>query len=155
VADELSLNTGDLTYWVAELQAGRPEAGALEFRKIIARVELLSRAMFKKFARVGRFVEVEDVTQNVLVRLLRALESTRPDSTRRFYALTNELIRRELLDMARHFFGPRGHGTHVSEATVGGAEGEHAPVEAGAGSAEFDRLTAFHEAVAELPVEER
>ncbi|MFO0810725.1 MAG: sigma-70 family RNA polymerase sigma factor [Gemmataceae bacterium] len=158
MADELSLNTADLTYWVAELQAGRPQAAGPEFRKILARVELLSRAMFKKFVRVGRFVEVEDVTQNVLVRMLRALESTRPNSTRHFYSLTNELIRRELLDLARHYYGPRGHGSNLTGVVVGGGEGEFAPADTGAtdaGGAELDRLTIFHEAIAELPIEQR
>ena len=152
--DEASLNTGDLHFWVLQLRAGDPDAAEPEFRKILKKVERLAAAAFGRFPRVGRFVELDDVIQNSLIRLLAALRDIRPDNTRQFYALANELIRRELLDLAKHFYGPRGEGTHRAAVAVGGAAGEVAPI-APADAAELDRLTAFHEAVARLPVEER
>jgi RNA polymerase sigma-70 factor (ECF subfamily) len=150
----LSLNTNDLVFWVTELRAGRPNAAESTFRKIVAKVEQFARTTFKRFPRVGRFVDAEDVIQGTLIRLLAALREVRPTSRQHFYALANELIRRELLDLTKHFYGPRGHGTHVGGVAVGEAEGEHAPAAPDA-AAELDRLAAFHEAVAELPVEER
>src|SRR5688572_5189677 len=122
-----SLNTSALLHWVEELREGRPDAAEPTFRRILARVEKFATAMFKKFPRVGRFVEIEDVVQNTLVRLLRAMQDIRPESTRHFYALTNELIRRELLDLTKHFYGPRGHGTNLAAIAVGEGKDEHAP----------------------------
>jgi RNA polymerase sigma-70 factor (ECF subfamily) len=151
---QTTLNTNDLLLWVMELQAGRPGAAEPEFRKIMTRVERLAQAMFKKFARVGRFVDVDDVVQNSLIRLLAAFREVRPISTRHFYALTNELIRRELLDLAKRYYGPRGHGTNLADVPVGEGEGEHAPPAADP-TADLERLAAFHEAVAGLPVIER
>jgi RNA polymerase sigma-70 factor (ECF subfamily) len=149
-----SLNTNDLVFWVTELQAGRPDAAEPEFKKIVAKVEKLAAAMFKKFPRVGRFVGIDDVVQNSLLRLLAAFREVRPASTRHFYALTNELIRRELLDLVKHYYGPLGHGTNLTAVPVGEAEGEYTPL-AAADVAELERLAAFHEAVETLPSEQR
>ncbi|MFO0849915.1 MAG: sigma-70 family RNA polymerase sigma factor [Gemmataceae bacterium] len=151
--DEPSLNTNDLTFWALELQAGRPAAAEPVFRKILTAVERRVRAMFARFSRVGRFVEVEDVAQNTALRLLRAMRDVRPASTRQFYALTNELIRRELIDLTRHHFGPLGAGTHLASAPSGDGADEHPAVAPAADG--LDHLTAFHEAVARLPAEQR
>src|SRR5262249_57031017 len=97
----------------------------------------------------------DDVVQNSLIRLLAAFREVRPNSVRHFYALTNELIRRELLDLAKRYYGPRGHGTNLAEVPVGEGEGEHAPPAAEPAAADLERLAAFHEAVAALPVLER
>lgn len=146
--EKSSLNTHDLVFWVLELQDGRPDAAEMIFRRIMARVERLARAMFKKFPRVGRFVDVDDVTQSSLIRLLAAFRQIRPTSRQHFYALSNEFIRRELLDLAKHYYGPLGAGTHLSDVDLG----ESAPtVEVD----DLDKMTAFHEAVARLPPEER
>lgn len=151
-----SLNTNDLLFWVEELRAGRPDAARPTFRRILARVEKFTGAMFKKFPRVGRFVEIEDVVQNTLVRLLRAMHNIRPESTRHFYALANESIRRELLDMTKHFYGPRGHGVNLAAVAVGDGSGELDPADAAPGlTAELDKMTAFHEVVEKMPPEER
>lgn len=149
-----TLNTDDLCFWVTELQAGRPNAAEPTFKKIVAKVELFAGAMFKKFPRVGRFVDLDDVVQNSLIRLLAAFRDVRPTSRQHFYALTNELIRRELLDLVKHYFGPRGHGTNLGPAVVGEGEGEVAAV-APELEAELERAAAFHKAVEELPAEER
>jgi RNA polymerase sigma-70 factor (ECF subfamily) len=156
VPDDLptSLNTHDLLFWVTELQAGRPDAAEPTFRRIVARVETLARAMFKKFPRVGRFVDVEDVIQNSLLRLLAAFREVRPASTRDFYALVNTLIRRELLDLAKHYYSTRGLGTNLAEASVGEGETDVIPV-APHDPDDFELYTAFHEAIERLPAEER
>jgi RNA polymerase sigma-70 factor (ECF subfamily) len=151
-----SLNTGDLLAWVSELQAGNPDAAEPTFRRIISRVEKFARAKFQKFPRVGRFVEIDDVVQNSLIRLLAAFRKIRPTSTRHFYALANELIRWELLDLTKRYYGPRGEGSNLAPVPVGDGSGEHAPADLTAPlAAELERWAAFHEAVAALPAEQR
>lgn len=152
--DRSSLNTHDLVFWVTELQAGRPAAAEPIFRKIMARVERLARATFKKFPRVGRFVDADDVVQSSLIRLLAAFREVRPASRRHFYSLANELIRRELLDLVRHYYGPHGDGTNQTELTVGEGPGE-VPAADHAGPTEAERLASFHETIAGLPAEEQ
>jgi RNA polymerase sigma factor (sigma-70 family) len=153
--DQPTPNTDDLVFWVIELHQGRPDAAEAVCRKIMARVEKLARAMFKRFPRVGRFVDVEDVVQNALIRLLTAFRHVRPTSRRHFYALTGELIRRELLDLTKHYYGPRGHGTNLSDVAVGDGEWECPAADRAPDLADLERATAFHEAVARLPVQER
>jgi RNA polymerase sigma-70 factor (ECF subfamily) len=91
------------------------------------------------------------------LRLLRALQSVRPANTREFFALAAELMRRELIDLARHFGGPYGIGANLV-APAAGAEGcapggePAAPADQGD---DLDRWAAFHQAVENLPGEER
>ncbi len=150
-----SLNTRGLLGWVGELAAGRPNAAEPTLRKVVAKVEGFARASFARFPRVGRFADVEDVVQNTLVRLLAALREVRPTSTRHFYALANQLVRRELVDQSRRLYGPRGAGTRTAPVALGDGDGQVAPAVAGPGHPDLDRLAWFHEAVEKLPAEER
>jgi RNA polymerase sigma-70 factor (ECF subfamily) len=156
MAEPDSLHTTDIIYWVMELQRGRPDAAEPVFAKILTRVERLARGMFTRFPRVGRFVDVDDVVQNSVIRLLNAFRTVRPTSTRHFYALVNTLIRRELLDLAKHYYGPRGHGTNLSPGAIGDGDGEYpAPAAPADDEDGLERMAEFHAAVDGLPVEQR
>jgi RNA polymerase sigma factor (sigma-70 family) len=121
------------------------------------RLQVLTHKMLRGYPRVRRWAETDDVLQSALVRLCRALQQVRPASVRDFYALATTQIRRELIDLARHYFGP---------------EGRAARHESRPDSPEADRVTPdqsdlthepailadwceFHEQVAALPDEER
>lgn len=125
-------------------------------RAFQTRLEHLAGKMLRKYPGVGRWVEVGDVLQGSLLRLLRALESVQPDSTRAFFGLAAEQMRRELLDLARHFYGPHGLGAnHDSvgadpEASRPGLE----PTDPG-DDADLERWCRFHEEVTRLPAQER
>ena len=114
-----------------------------------ARLEKLAHKMLRKFPHVRRWTETGDVLQNAIIRLLRALESIRPKTTRDFFNLAAVQIRRELIDMARHYYGPHGAAANL--------ESGHGDTSGPADSAEHDLefWTAFHTAVETLPVEER
>ena len=66
--------------------------------------------MLHGYPGVHRWEETDDVLQNALVRLHRALATVKPQSPRQFYGLATMQIRRELLDLARKHFGPNGIG---------------------------------------------
>jgi RNA polymerase sigma-70 factor (ECF subfamily) len=74
------------------------------------RLERLAHAMLARFPNVRRWADTGDVLQNALVRLLRSLKEVDVPSTRDFFGLAAEQLRRELLDLARHFYGPHGYG---------------------------------------------
>ena len=59
-----------------------------------------------------RWEETDDVVQNALVRLRRAVETKAPVSVRSCVNLAAVQIRRELIDLARHYHGPNGMGAH-------------------------------------------
>jgi RNA polymerase sigma-70 factor (ECF subfamily) len=112
----------------------------------------LAHVMFRDYPRLRRWEETGDVLQNALIRLDRALQTIRPPTLRDFYRLATLEIRRELLDLARHHFGPHGEaGRHQSGSLV---------IDRAAGSDSLDagRLaiwSEFHRQVAALPEEER
>lgn len=76
------------------------------------RLRRLARKMLRENPAVKRWNETDDVFQNALIRLNRALQTERPESTRRFVGLAATQIRRELIDLWRHHYGPEGDGAH-------------------------------------------
>jgi RNA polymerase sigma factor (sigma-70 family) len=155
MSDE-AVNTVQLLSWVDRLRAGDLAARDELLRAVCGRLERLARKMLRRFPSVQRWAQTDDVLQNALLRLLRALEHVRPDSVRDFFGLAAEQMRRELLDMARHFHGPRGAGAHHHSA--GGNDVtpvENEADEASEGGDNLDKWAAFHAAVAGLPAEER
>ena len=94
-----------------------------------------------------------------MIRLLRALEATRPASLADFFGLAALQIRRELLDLARHHFGPEGSAANRVQLGETKAGTEHpAWNDPADSSCDPDRLSlwsAFHEVVETLPANER
>lgn len=109
---------------------------------------------------VGRWNQTDDVLQNALIRLHRAMKDVKPDSKRAFNGLAATQIRRELIDMARSLYGPEGHGRHhKSDPGKADLEGNPHPLHENVDAATniFDQLemAEFHERVGKLADEER
>jgi RNA polymerase sigma factor (sigma-70 family) len=120
----------------------------------------LTRAMLRDYRRLKRWEETDDVLQGALLRLCRALQTVTPQTPREFYRLAALQIRRELIDLARHHFGPEGPaGRHESVAGAGDAGSAARPaVEPADSTYGPPRLAAwaeFHEQADALPEEER
>ncbi|MHC5537442.1 RNA polymerase sigma factor [Singulisphaera rosea] len=149
--------TTQLIRWVARIQAGDPSARNELIRGFQDRLERLVRKMVGRDRRVGRWVEAEDVLQNALMRLMRSLETVQPDSTRAFFGLAAEQMRRELLDLARHFYGPLGEGANHESVHPRSEDGRRGvdPPAPDAESEDLKRWGRFHEEVERLPVRER
>jgi RNA polymerase sigma factor (sigma-70 family) len=148
--------TVQLQLWLERMQAGDPKAREELLRGFSDRLERLARKMLGRFPNVRRWADTGDVLQNSLLRLLHALRQVRPASTRDFFGLAAEQMRRELLDLARHFDGPHGLGAnHASLPSGNGAppvlETEAPTDEPG----ELEQWQRFHEAILRLPAEER
>src|SRR5688572_20327871 len=73
-----------------------------------ARLLLLTRRMLGGFTRLRQWEQSEDVSQNAMLRLRRALDEVTPRTPAEFYGLAAEQIRRELLDLTRYYFGRAG-----------------------------------------------
>src|SRR5262245_55088375 len=100
-----------LDRWNGGDQEARDELINLACKRLVR----LTRKMLKGYSRLKQFEETDDVLQSALLRLFRALEATRPRTVRDFFGLAALNIRRELIDLARHYFGPQGPG--ANEAT--------------------------------------
>ena len=63
----------------------------------------LTRRMFRKFPLLRRWEQTDDIFQNSMIRLYRALQSCKVESPRHFYNLAAVQIRRELIDLVRKY----------------------------------------------------
>jgi RNA polymerase sigma-70 factor (ECF subfamily) len=146
--------------WIARLNAGDEAARKELLNCACVRLDRLAHKMLRGFPRVQRWEQTSDVRQNAAMRLYRALENVRPATVQDFFRLAALNIRRELLDLAKHYYGPRGRG--AKHASVAGQEqGERNPgnpLEPPALDEEPSRLAAwteFHRHIDALPDEER
>ena len=121
------------------------------------RLRNLARKMLRNYPGVHRWEETDDVLQNAILRLHRSLQHVPVQTTRDFFAIAALNIRRELLDLARHYYGPLGLGNGIFPRQA--IQTSLVPPSAASPSAGFfgrsrslDRLTEFHEQVERLPV---
>lgn len=148
--------TSVLNDLLARAKAGDENARNELIRRCSNRLELLTRKMLRNYPSVRRWEETGDVFQNAAVRLVRALNAVTPTNTREFFGLAAEQIRRELIDLARHYRGPMGHGRNLLDPLTPDLSGGRAAFDPPAPVADdLDRWTALHEAVTKLPAEER
>ena len=125
------------------------------------RLRKLARKMLKGYPKVRRWEQTDDVLQNATLRLHRTLQQLPVGTARDFFRLAALHIRRELLDLARHYYGPQGRGAHHASWGPDGsatAEDDSGPLAPADLSQEPSRLAAwgeFHEQIGALPDEER
>jgi RNA polymerase sigma-70 factor (ECF subfamily) len=149
-----SFDTIQLHAYIERFRAGDRPATDAFLRRVCGRLERLARSMLRAFPNVRRWADTDDVLQTALMRLLHTLQATQPESTRHFANLAALHIRRELLDLARHYRNrlDRPGGAAGSQDGAGAAD----PADPNSAvTDDLDLWSAFHEQVDQLPVEER
>jgi RNA polymerase sigma-70 factor (ECF subfamily) len=151
-----SLQTAQLHNWLERMRAGDLSAREELLHAYCNRLDCLTRKMLRRFPQVRRWTETDDVLQNALLRLLRSLQKVKPASVREFLGLAEVEIRRELVDLARHFYGPQGIGANQASHAPDSGEtvAGHEPATPD-DSDDLDRWQAFHEGVEGLSPDER
>jgi RNA polymerase sigma factor (sigma-70 family) len=152
-----SVRTVELHGWLDRIKAGDPNALNTLLERVSRRLERLARKMIKRFPRIARWADAEDVLQNASLRLIRALAEVRPGSMRDFYALASIQIRRELLDTTKKLYGPEGEGANLvaidpDDSAVKRRLDPPANVD---DERELEKWRQFHEEVERLPPDER
>ena len=151
-----SSQTLQLHGWLERYRAGDPQAANDLLRHLGLRLQRLTRQMLQGHPAVRRWAETDDVFQGASLRLLRAVRDVQPDSMRAFFALATQQIRRELIDLARHFYGPRGVGAnHASHGPATLLAPIHDPPDTTEGPSQLAEWRDFHEQVDRLPEEQR
>jgi RNA polymerase sigma-70 factor (ECF subfamily) len=144
------------TVWLEQclerLRAGDDAARRELLAAACDRLNRLTRSMLRDYQRLRRWEETGDVLQGALVRLSRALEAVAPQTAREFYRLAALQIRRELIDLARHHFGPEGAGARHE--SVGG-DAPVGPADSTLGPSRLAVWAEFHEQAGALPEDER
>jgi RNA polymerase sigma-70 factor (ECF subfamily) len=141
--------------------AGDREALNDLFARSAKRLERMARSMLRNS--FGRLVAREgtgDVVQEASLRLLKALNdpNVKLASPANFFGLSSTMMRRVLIDLARHHYGPEGSAEHQADGPPpeSSAPGSPAPT-AGSSNApgELAAWGEFHERVEALPDDQR
>jgi RNA polymerase sigma-70 factor (ECF subfamily) len=141
---------------LARVAAGEPTAFDDLIRLSQDRLRLIARAGLNHFPRLRRYVESDDVLNDLLSGLEADLRAVRPGSAREFLGLAALKVRRRLIDAARKMFGRYGPGANLATPPAGTDRGPLEP--AGDGQDDPARLAEFAELqdlVDTLPGEER
>lgn len=143
--------------WIDRLRRGDESARVALIESAGGRLLRLTRKMIKSYPRVARWEQTDDVFQNALLRLDRALRSVAPATVRDFFRLSAAQVRRELIDLARRYGGPEGLGAnHASHGPDG--DGSQAVPDRAESTQAPDQLACwseFHRRIEALPDEDR
>jgi RNA polymerase sigma-70 factor (ECF subfamily) len=101
--------TSFLLACLQRLQQGDPAARDELLTLACDRLRHLAQRMLQRYPRLRQWEQTDDVLQNSLLRLRRSLAEVVPGSPREFFGLAAEQIRRELLDLTRHYYGRHRH----------------------------------------------
>ncbi len=149
----------ELAKCLERLAAGDLKARDSVIELVSDRLRDLAHRMLGRYPGVRRWEDTDDVFQNAAMRLHRALGDMQLESPRSIMALAATQLHRELIDLARRHAGPSSyaanHGTNVMPlAAVDDGPNQyidHSP----SNDTNLDRWTLFHEAIGNLPDEER
>lgn len=137
--------TTQLQFWLELMRAGDGQARQELIGHACERLRKLTRRMLRGYPLVRRWEQTDDVLQNSMMRLFRALADVTPESLRHFYSLAGVQIRRELLDLAKHHTRLDSPEGRLKEEQADDSEDPSSLAE----------WTEFHEQVEALPEDER
>jgi len=156
-------SSGETSAWVdakiAALRAGNTQARDELVAFAAGRMQAATQRMLRRFPKVRRWEETNDVAQNAVIRLYKTLQKIVPHDARGFLALAAVHIRRELLDLARKYAGPQSHSANHQTSAFDQNGRRISAVDVAASLEDSPDETArwimLHEAAEKLPDEER
>lgn len=153
------MHVGDTTLQqlLDKASVNRPELYDELLQRACERLRLLARKRLRGFAALRRWVETDDVLQQAMLRLHRNLKEVKPATVKDFFGLAALQIRRELLDLHRHFLGPEGEGAnHHTDGAGKAADDEGGPLNKVAEDGNLPVAWDFlHDLIEALPDDER
>ncbi len=152
-------STAEVQLLLERIRAGDQPAIQVLLSATLERLRSLAKKIAGNIPRVKQFEQTDDLLQNSMVRLWKAFEKHHPPTPLDYYRLASAIMRRELIDMSRHYFGAQGMGANqvrVSNSTD--AEGG-SPIDFQGDETnepqKLGRWTEFHQYVEGLDDEER
>ena len=149
--------TTQLANWLERHRNGDASAQTEIIAHVCDRLRILASKMLRAdFSRLARWEQTDDVLQMALMKLHRSLNEVRPESVAQFMGLSATQIRRALLDLARHHFGKEGPARHhYSDGHLTDVPRKIDEQPNSDGPESLEDWAAFHEAVENLPAEEK
>jgi RNA polymerase sigma-70 factor (ECF subfamily) len=116
--------------------------------------------MLRQYPGVKQWEDTDDVAQNARMRLWKALKRVEITSVAHFYRLAALHIRRELIDLARYYYGPQGAGKHEVQNRVAWQARQESeeliePPDFAEDPERLARWSDFHEVADAMPEEDR
>lgn len=148
--------TAEISRTIEQLRSGDESARDRLIAVGCDRLRMIAHRMLDRFPKLRQWEETDDILQGASMRLYRTLGDIRPDSIRDFYRLATLNIRRELLDLVKHY---RRAPVQASARQKEGTTSPNSPVwEDPSNTDEPTKLAAwgeFHETIETMPEEER
>ncbi|HRF01435.1 MAG TPA: sigma-70 family RNA polymerase sigma factor [Pirellulaceae bacterium] len=153
---EATIPVPELERLLRRLREGDPFARNELLEATGNRLMTMTKRMKMGYPNVGRWEQTEDVFQNALIRLHRSLADVVPEDSRHFFRLAALQIRRELLDMARHYSGVgKRHMTQGRSADDDGPKAAPEPLETSVTPERLMDWVDFHQSIEKLEEAER
>jgi len=112
--NDSSLKSVQIQGWIDRVRTGDESARDELIRCSCDRLDDLILKMLGQSEQVRHWELADEIVQRVALELYRTLEPATPESSREFLRLASMNIRRQLVDLAVHFFGAEGPSTENS-----------------------------------------
>lgn len=112
--------TRDLQPIIDRMVAGDETAVPALIDRSCERLRKLTRKMLKSCPGVKPWEDTDDVLQGAAIRLHRSLEAVKPATVQAFFGLAAVQIRRQLIDLFRHYHGPEGEAKNRADEVPNG-----------------------------------
>jgi len=148
--------TAEMQSAIGRFNAGDPKALDDLFAGAAQRLEQIARRMLH-YDRVHGREQTGDLVQEAVLRLIRSLATVRVSTPLEFFRLSATMIRRALIDLARHHFGEEGSAANQANVPLGGNSSApgFTPAETSNDPARLAKWMEFHECVQTLPEDQR
>ncbi len=103
--------TSQVSQLLKQMHGGDSAARERLIHYLADRLKKLAHVMLR-LDRLRRWEQPDDLLQNALLRLHRSLERSRVSNAQDLLQLAAREMRRSLIDLARHYYGRDGLGTH-------------------------------------------
>jgi len=142
-----------------QLQVGDTAASRQLITATLERLRALVQKILADHPGLKRWEDVDDVVQNSSVRLWKALENHHPQTPLDYFRLAATVIRRELIDLSRKYFGPLGLGANQAKSWVADGSAPAAPIDLCSDSTndpvKLGSWGEFHEYIDKMPADEQ
>jgi RNA polymerase sigma-70 factor (ECF subfamily) len=105
--------TAHVANLLQQIRDGHSDSVQALLEASMRRLQILAKRISGNLPGVKRWEQTDDLVQNSMIRLWKAISKSRPPTPLDYYRLASAIIRRELIDLSRHYFGAEGMGANM------------------------------------------
>ncbi len=153
----LTIDEAELKGWLEAIPQGSKVAENALMESVFPWLGLMAGRMLRRFPKVREWVEVDDISQDAALRLLRALRTMEGLTPEHFEVLALTQVRRQLYDQARQVTRKmKSNNDGLNQLVTSDSSIDYSEhIEQTVTPAQLDRWTSLHEHAEKLPIRER